>query len=486
MFQYNAQPGEVIKASLINSYSQMSVPEFWRAVNFVTDNLTSFPRAVYLDNAKIDHPVNRLLERRPNGYQTATTCFKTFFLALRSRRRAYMEVERDAAYRPIALHNLMVDDICPARIDRQQFYIHLPTKRLYAAADIIHVFDSSEDGLDAQDYATLFPGVFQQAKSLTKFETKYIQQGTVIRGSIQIPAGLSKEKLAEMEATLRRYIGPNSDRDVIVLTEGATLNNATITPAESQMDKQHQRVTTQIACMTGVDPYWLFDRANTKYNNGGELAGQDAVKFLFRPLLDMIEDELTTKLLTEAEQESGHKIKLNPDALMRGNTIDQSKNVIAEVNGGVRKPNEGRELLGLEPDTNPDSDKLREPHNVASAPSANKVENSDTPANAVTFAMFAPIIDAATKVVETKAEKALANASSKTEQERTIWANVFSGQQATFAADAFAPVAEVMATAGIVLDVQAIADSYADEIKRRAAGHEPKPLAQIVGELTNG
>jgi hypothetical protein len=64
------------------------------------------------------------------------------------------------------------------------------------------------------------------------------------------------------------------------------------------------------------------------------------------------------KLIDRDEQDAGVSIKINPDALLRGDTKAVNDSVIAQKNSGIRTPNEGRALLGLPRLTDPSADKL--------------------------------------------------------------------------------------------------------------------------------
>lgn len=376
----NAQPGDVIAPSLINTHSALTVPPYKRAVTFLSDNLASFGRSVHLDGGRVPHRLDRFLRRRPNAYQTGYQFWRTLYFHAVHYGNGYARIVRpNPTSREIdALDLLMPEDVTPFRYEGRQWYYHAPRKEVVSSADVLHVYGLGYDGMVGYSPVALMAETFQRAKTLDAFAVKYLQRGTVIRGSIEISAGASEERQQQIVDTLRTYFrGPESDRDVIVLSDGAKLNNATLSPQEGQLTAQVRDVTRAIAQLTGVPPQFLYDFGESKYNNSIEQMGLDVVRFTFRPWIELIEDELTGKLLTDEEQDAGHSIKLNPDALLRGDTKTQSANVIAEVNGGLRTPNEGRDLLGLPRDENPDSDKLRTPHAVASAPKQEGTSNAE-------------------------------------------------------------------------------------------------------------
>ena len=264
--------------------------------------------------------------------------------------------------------------------------------------------------------------------------------------------------------------------------------------------------------------------------------GQDVVRYTFRPWIEQTEDELTTKLLSEAEQDDGYTVRINPDALLRGDTAAVNASATTTVNGGLRTRNEGRALLGLPPDPDPDSDKLKTLGDTSPPPGGPPAEtmgrlktwdidaavgiveklrartvgaavatellvavgiprdraevmvadanpadpDAGPPADA--FAALAPVIAAACDRVDRKTERAFENATGKTGQERTIWGNVFAEDQQRYVVDTLAPVLETMKLMGITAtpDVPKIAERYAAGIRKRVATGETQRLGDLL------
>jgi HK97 family phage portal protein len=362
-------PAAVLRPMDISHYSALSIPAYWRAVNFLADNLASFPRSVQKDGARRTpdqrpHPLERLLSRRPNQLQNSFIFWRTLFLHAAHTGNGFAEIQRGARFEPMALHNRLPEDVAPFRFDhgqgQQQYYYIREGARIVPAADMIHLQALGWDGQSGADPVALHAETFQRASAIGRYQVKYLQQGTVIRGAIEIPAGVSDDQVAQIVDTLRGYFrGPDAERDVIVLSDGARLNNATLSPQESQLVEQSTSTTKAIAQITGVPPQFLYEFSESKYNNSIEQMGQDVVRYTFRPWIEQAEDELTIKLLTDGEQDDGYRIRLNPDALLRGDTKTQVQTIVETVKAGLRTRNEGRDMLELPRDPDPESEKLK-------------------------------------------------------------------------------------------------------------------------------
>src|SRR5688572_11623149 len=105
----------LITPMLITPYSVLSIPAFKAAVEFLAKNLASFGRSVHKDGspAETKHPLDKLLRRRPNGYQNSFTFWYTLFGHTFHRGNGYAQIERDGTFRPKALNNLLPEDVYP-------------------------------------------------------------------------------------------------------------------------------------------------------------------------------------------------------------------------------------------------------------------------------------------------------------------------------------------------------------------------------------
>src|SRR5690606_33893279 len=108
----------------------------------------------------------------------------------------------------------------------QQWYWHRATKSIHTAADIIHLPGLSHDGMTGMDPVSLHAGTFQRASTLEKYQVQYLSRGTLMRGSVEIQGALTDEQMAQFRSVLRRFKGPDGEDDILILTEGAKLNNS--------------------------------------------------------------------------------------------------------------------------------------------------------------------------------------------------------------------------------------------------------------------
>lgn len=359
--------GNLIPEIAINAYSSLTITAYWRAINFIAENMARFPRSVRDPKAAADaapHPLTRLLARRPNNYQNPFVFWRTFWFHVAHTANGYARVERGPGLAPIALHNLLPNDALPVRYTpeggiMEQFYLVKSARLALHGSDVLHVSGLGWDGMAGTDPVSLHDSTFQRASTIDRYTTKFLQKGTIVRGSIEVPGHLDDTQLASMKGYIRQHFhGPDADEDVLVIPDGGKLNNTTLSPEQSKLIEQGKHSTRQISQITGVPPEFLFEFSDSKYVNNVEAAGQNAVRYCFGPLIEQAEAEFSMKLLTESEQDAGLKIRMNPDALLRGDTAAQVNTIATSVKSGLRTRNEGRALLDLPADADPKSNTL--------------------------------------------------------------------------------------------------------------------------------
>lgn len=86
------------------------------------------------------------------------------------------------------------------------------------------------------------------------------------------------------------------------------------------------------------------------------------------PWYQRLEQSIDSNLLTDKDRKAGVYSCFVEEGLLRGSLRDTKDTILGYVNGGILTPNEGRAKLDLNPDGDPESDKLRIPSNVSGDP----------------------------------------------------------------------------------------------------------------------
>jgi HK97 family phage portal protein len=363
---------------LINCYSALSVPAWWADMNILAGNLASFPRSVWLNGMrpKDPHQLDKLLQRRPNSTQNAFKFWESVFFHYSHCGNGYAWISRDVNLQPLSLRMMLPEDVTPYVIipsdgsDPVQVYVYRPTKTVLLGDDVIHFQGLSYDGIAGLDPVQVHEQTLSKALLIDRYQARYLRRGTVISGTIETQKKLDTDQRAQIHSEVQQnFAGPDGVQDVMILSDGATLKNSTVAPQASQLMEQAAHVTKQISQITGVPPEMKFEKAEAKNNNNNaEQAGENVVRYTFRPRIEMIEAELTRKLLSEADQDAGYGVHLDTDALTRGDAAAMIANATGVVSAGIITRNEGRSMIGFPPDASPDSNTLKALGDTSPAP----------------------------------------------------------------------------------------------------------------------
>jgi phage portal protein BeeE len=151
--------GPNVAATVVNSFSAIQIPPYWRAMEFLSGNLAAFPIGVYQDELEMDeqHYLDKLFSRRANPQSTARMAFKNWYFHGEHFGNGYMYSLRDTQTNDVtAIFNLLPEEVIPYRLipdngslfDVEIWYWHGPSHKAFPAADILHYKPQvSHDGL---------------------------------------------------------------------------------------------------------------------------------------------------------------------------------------------------------------------------------------------------------------------------------------------------------------------------------------------------
>lgn len=498
-------PG-TIPPSALSAFNILQIPSYWRATNFLANNLMAFPRSITRGGVRQPHKLDNVLTRKPNNYQSCSNFWRTLWFHACHFGSGYAKIVTTGG--KVSLHNILPEMVVPYRYSPtddftapenwEQYYFIMNTKEYLHSSEVIHISGISYNGMVGMNPTVYMRETFQRALLQDQYYTRFLTRGTVMRGAIQIPATATPEQQDEIITLLAtRHQGANAERDIIVLSGGATLNNATLSPRDSQLTEQGVVTTTQISQITGVPPQFLYEFKDAKYNDSIEQMGALVVRDTFGHWVETGEDELSLKLLTDNEYSSGLRISIDPDALSKADTQTLSATVVAQRNAGIISANEARAELGRAKSADPAAESLQILGNTAgklpeAAPNAPGTTGAPVKASAAlpdarnAWSSLAPILADACARVDQKTDKAFEAKADKPQDQRIPYLNALAESQARFVSEALEPVLKgYQALGGDSFDIAKAANRYALSIRKRAADGTVTQLSTIIEGLKN-
>jgi hypothetical protein len=180
------------------------------------------------------------------------------------------------------------------------------------------------------------------------FGKTYFERGPMPGGVLTLPPGVKKEDKDQLREDFQRvYGGSKNAGRVVVLTGQQSFTKLDLNNTDSQFLESRRFSIEDVSRWFGVPPHKLADLTRATFSNIEHQAIEFVVDCLM-PWARRFESEVDLKLFGRVNR-GKFWTKHNFAAFLRGDSITQTQSLAAQVNGGMRTPNEAREQLDLNP-----------------------------------------------------------------------------------------------------------------------------------------
>lgn len=305
------------------------------------------------------HALYKVLHDRPNPYMTSTVFWSTIEYNRNHYGNAYAWIQgagnkTQLWILPSNEVEIWYDDACILANVPDIYYIYSKGGKLYkfGSEEILH-FKSSNTldgikGISVQDQLKMTVGGNIKAQ---KMINKMYDSGFTAKAVLQYTGSLSDDNVKSFVSGIEDYAKGNLKdqgvENIIPLPLGATLQPLNVKLADNQFIEVKQYSSLQIASAFGIKPYQIGDYTKSSYAS----AEAQQLSFYVDTLLYIIkqyEEELTYKLLSSDEIESGLHFKFNVAVILRADLQTQITSLSTAVNSFLYTPNEARAFLDLE------------------------------------------------------------------------------------------------------------------------------------------
>jgi HK97 family phage portal protein len=335
--------------------------DFFRALNLISSSIGMLPTHLYrrkadgtTEKAK-DHPLYRVLHKRPNGYQTAfefKTCMQfralldgnAFALIIRGPRGISQLIPLK---RGSVVPQLSDDWILTFKYTRPSGgTVILP------ARDIFHFrHPLTRDGLNGISLLDVAVNTLGLAAKVEQALGELAAKGMMAGGALETSQTLGEEAIANLRASLEEeHGGADNAGKWLILEEGLTAKPFA-NPKDSQSQETRQRQSEELARFTDVPrPLQMMDE--TAWGSGIRELGLFLVTYCLTKWFVAWEQAIERSCFTEAEQNADELyVKFNDGALLRGSLKEQAEFFSKALgnNAAWMEPNEVRSNFELNP-----------------------------------------------------------------------------------------------------------------------------------------
>lgn len=338
---------------------------FFRAGKLISTSIGMLPMHLHrrlsdgtTEKAK-DHPLFRVLHKRPNGYQTALE-FKAYMqLCALLDGNAYARVVwgvKSGRRAVLALLPFKRHTIKPEIGDAGEVtFKYQPVNgrpQTFSAQEVFHFrHPVSVDGLKGISLLDVALETLGLASAAERALAKMLAKGVMAGGAIQYPKELGEEAYQRLRESMNEDMsGADNAGTWYILEEGGTANPFT-NAKDSQTEEMRKRQVEEVARFTDV-PRPLLMMDETAWGTGIEQLGLFFVTYCLLGWFVSWEQAVERSCFTAAEQDADELyVKFNEGALLRGSLKDQAEFFSKALgnNGAWMIPNEVRANFELNP-----------------------------------------------------------------------------------------------------------------------------------------
>ncbi|HQS95080.1 MAG: phage portal protein [Novosphingobium sp. 17-62-19] len=377
--------GRISAAGLpVNETMALRNSTFFRAANLIASSMGMLPthlmrRTIAADGKQTigkakDHPLYRVLLKRPNSYQTAFE-FKSYMqlLALLDGNAYGLIIRGIVRGKPNQIAQIVPlkrKSVTPKLSDDWQltFEYRRPSGGtvILPAADVFHFrHPISKDGLRGVDLVDMAVNAIGIAAQAEKAAGKVLKGGVMAGGALESEKELGEEAIKNLRQSMReRQADGEAAGEWLILEEGLKAKPFT-TAKDAQYDEMRRRQAEEVSRFTGVPrPLLMFDE--TSWGSGIEQLGLYFVTYCLMPWFISWEQAIERSCLSAAEQDADELyVKFNEGALLRGSLKDQADFFAKALgpNSAYRTPDEVRSAFDL--NAIEGGDKLPQPSKAA-------------------------------------------------------------------------------------------------------------------------
>lgn len=334
-------------------------PAVKRSVNLIAGTIGRLPLYAMRETAggrrekATDHPLYRVLQFKPNSWQTPFQFKRQMQLWLLVHGKAYAVKIRGA--RGI----IGLAPIHPNRVETKQrpdwTLIHRVTtldgrQVEYTTDDILFLQDLSEDGVEGLSRVRQAADTIATGVALRRAAKRIFENGMMLGGNLQHPGKLSDEAFTRLKLSMEeRHSGPENAGKWIITEEGMKAEPFKMTAVDSQITEMNSALIEDIGRVFDVPRPFLF-LDDTSWGSGIEQLSIQFVQTGLAPWFTCWEDALRLSCIDEKDWGRVYA-DFDERELLRGTLKDQAEFYAKASGAGGHRPwmeaNEIRDDFGL-------------------------------------------------------------------------------------------------------------------------------------------
>jgi len=340
-------------------YEQIEIVQ--RAINMIVDDVAAIPTSVgnQLQNTYRTTPIvkkktlERVLNHEANPFQDVNAFKRAFLLDLIIEGNAFLYFDGTHLYHQPATKMVVLSD--PKTLVTGYKFENSVT---FSPDEIIHIKDNSYKNI-YRGGSRLEPALrtMKIIIEMRKFQDNFFKNGAVPGLVLKSPNTLNDRLKKKLLDEWRKGYRPSSGgRRPMILDSGLEIDDiSNFNFKDLDFEASIKTCEETVLKSLGVPPILLDTGNNANLRPNHRLFYLETII----PILNKVNSALSSFFGFEVYEDTTYIEALRPELR------DQAAYLQSLVNSGIITANEARDQLGLEPDSDPESDKLRIPANIA-------------------------------------------------------------------------------------------------------------------------
>lgn len=326
---------------------------FFSATNLISNSIALMPVSENQlnDNKRTVVENSNITPLFYNMFLTKFNVFKKIVEDVILKGNGYLYINRDEAGHPKSLTYLRPSQVAIQYNELTQDLYYLVTssnkvtKKKILDKDMCHFVMHSNDGVNGLSIISYATRTIDSANATEQSAKQFFDSGCSINGIVRLKNPIVSDKQRnDIRQNWSQIHGGDNCSGVCVLSGVEDFTPITSDPNKSQMLETRRFNITEVARWFNINPILLGDLSHTAYNDI-EAANIEFVQHTLLPWIEMIQNELTRKLIVNKKR----YIDLDENVLLKSNKTNMANFCKTLVTGGIMTPNEARAQLGLNP-----------------------------------------------------------------------------------------------------------------------------------------
>lgn len=360
---------------LVNLETTLEDDTAYACMRVISEGVSQVPWHLFRekDNRKSvsDDPLDYLLYRQPNPWQTSYEFRETLMLHLLVAGNAYVFVNRIGSKREI--RELVPLEPRRVSVKRNTDYTLEYTvtsddgdRRVFGRDAIWHLRGPSWNSWSGLDAVKMARNAIGLSASLEQGQSEFQKNGARVTGIVSVKDKLDKDQFELLSNWIAKHqIGQERSHLPLIIDREGKYQPTAMTGVDQQLIETRKHQVESICRRFRVMPLMVGHPADMAARAATESIFLQHVVHTLMPWYQRLEQSADVNLLTDEQRRDGFFTKLNPNALMRGAAKDRAEYYSKALGSGGTKgwmtQNNVRDLEDMDRSDDPKADELPQP-----------------------------------------------------------------------------------------------------------------------------